>query len=98
MAIYIIRGTVTGHVKIGYSGNVERRLQNIQTACSEPIELLEVCPLGDRSTERRLHRQFRWYRIHGEWFKPEGDMWAWVARLKDKINRKNLEAMRHGWL
>ena len=60
------------HVKIGYTGNLEQRMHDLQTANSEKLRL--ICAIPFRSVElaekceKKLHKKFEKYRITGEWF------------------------------
>lgn len=56
------------HVKIGVSDNPGRRLKQMQTAQPAPLVLAGSMP-GHFGLERELHRIFKKYRTHGEWFK-----------------------------
>lgn len=57
-----------GYVKIGYSTDVDRRMESLQTMCPHGIKLLHVEP-GTMQTEKEWHRAYAEYRHNGEWFK-----------------------------
>ena len=58
-----------GPFKIGIAGNLQKRLETLQTAHYEDLEVVMVVEMENpRSLEKRLHRRFREYRIRGEWF------------------------------
>jgi hypothetical protein len=74
MHIYVI-GTQEKQ-KIGYSGNVEKRLSTLQTGNAEKIQIhytIEVSPDMARKIEKKIHNDYRYLMIRGEWFnmKPE---------------------------
>jgi hypothetical protein len=54
--------------KIGYSTNVNTRIRQLETASSEPVQLIAVAP-GGRPLEKDLHYEFRGLRVRLEWFK-----------------------------
>lgn len=69
MFIYVI-GTSTKQ-KIGFSGNVKRRLQTLQTGSSEQLHIhhfIEVPTDQARMVEKTIHREYNYLRIKGEWF------------------------------
>lgn len=55
-------------VKIGTTGNIANRFVELQRCSPMPLYLFGVA-LGGRDRERELHREFRKYRMHGEWFR-----------------------------
>lgn len=81
--LYIIQSAVTGAVKVGRSGNPERRLGEIQVGSPHRLKLILVAPeAGHR--ERAVHRSMERYRTRwadGEWFEERGlgevpsDLW-----------------------
>ena len=70
MFIYVI-GPEVGPQKIGLSGDVDKRLQTLQTGfpqtlCvhhKEPIEAKKV-----RVLEKKIHTELNHKRVRGEWF------------------------------
>lgn len=66
--VYVIGTPGSSTVKIGRSINVERRLADIQRMSPVPLEVLWSTP-GGHELETALHRHFRPYRSHGEWFR-----------------------------
>lgn len=68
--VYFIQAASGGPIKIGYSTNVEGRLQTLQIASSQRLELLVSIP-GSRATEAMIHHEFRSGRLEGEWFRED---------------------------
>ncbi len=65
--VYLIGCDETDLVKIGYSGNVDRRLREIQ--CMSPVTLRVLwTDRGSRAVEAALHTVFAGSRRQGEWF------------------------------
>lgn len=64
-------------IKIGYSDDVMSRMWDIQAGNHEKLELLG-CRIGDVQEERRLHRQFRQYAIHREWFAQSDEIMDYI--------------------
>ena len=66
--IYLVRAGAD--YKIGFSKHPEQRVKEIQTSCSEKVELIHKIPskLSIRLHESVLHRMFAAKRKNGEWF------------------------------
>jgi hypothetical protein len=65
------------YVKIGWSENVRRRLFDLQKYAPEKLVLYKLIP-ARQEIEGILHRRFKYYRLHGEWFALTGSPRAWV--------------------
>jgi len=68
--IYFVRSRNTGHVKIGYTANIQQRLVELTSKYGK-IDLLGVIT-GGRAFENALHRAFAEYRVvelGREWFR-----------------------------
>jgi hypothetical protein len=75
--IYAIEGA--GLVKIGRSFAPELRLSTMQTHSPVILTMLGYVK-GDHVKERSLHKKFRAYRVHGEWFRNDGAVKDWIAK------------------
>ena len=62
---YFFKNPTNSLIKIGKSNNVEKRKKIIEIGTGAELEVL--CVL-DENIEGKLHRKFKQYRIHGEWF------------------------------
>lgn len=71
----------SGAVKIGWSQNPEKRLNNIQAHNPRKCDLIGVLP-GKKADERRAHKQLSHHRISREWFALEGDVRAFVDAME----------------
>jgi hypothetical protein len=58
-----------GRIKIGTSGNVERRIANLNGMVPGGCRLLCAIP-GDAALEAHLHAVLAKHRVSGEWFEP----------------------------
>lgn len=84
--IYFI--TDRNNIKIGYTkGKIEKRLQQLQTSCSEKLYILGWIE-GDMNFEKELHIKFGASRIryNGEWFKPTSDLLDYINLNNQKEN------------
>lgn len=63
-----------GSVKIGVTTNLRRRMHRLGT---DPIIVLP----GGGAIEAELHRRFAHLRWHGEWFRCEADLAAYIDSL-----------------
>ena len=63
--VYLI-ANAEGHTKIGFSGNPEKRLQQLKTACPSAKLLCKF--VGTLQDEKHLHSMFHHRRFANEWF------------------------------
>ncbi len=76
---YFIQDGDYGPIKIGISGDVDKRLRCIQSCNPRQVRLL--CAInGDM--EMKLHAKFAAFRISGEWFKPVPVLVDFISQLK----------------
>ena len=68
--VYFIEAPSTGLVKIGKTTDLEERFKSLCTMSPTPLRLLKVIP-GYSDEEKTLHKRFKEYRRHGEWFELE---------------------------
>lgn len=80
--LYVIRGKVTGRVKIGASSFPPRRFKELSVG-SEEYELIAVVRDAG-SKEQLIHQRFAAHRVWREWFEPAPEILAWIAELKTK--------------
>jgi T5orf172 domain len=85
--VYIIGPANRRPVKIGYSDNVDSRLRALQTGSPLELGVLWTTP-GAQPLEDMLHKEFKHYRTHGEWFDfGELDPVTAVARAVKAIRK-----------
>lgn len=80
--VYIIGAKESPLVKIGTTDNVKRRLREIQNMCPVKLRVLWQT-VGNEQLERALHRRFRPWRKHGEWFDLSDPVAAVQKALSD---------------
>lgn len=92
MSVYVLSADALPVVKIGHSADPESRLMQIQPMSPDKLSLVLILP-GERFAEVELHRRFAHLRSHGEWFKAEPELMAWllserhtVGELQDLID------------
>jgi hypothetical protein len=66
-AVYFVRAHRMPLVKIGWSSGVRKRIDELQTCCPFPLELVAQVP-GSIQLEQSLHRRFSSSRMRAEWF------------------------------
>lgn len=66
--VYFIQEPATHAIKIGFSTNLRKRLESLQSANPYQLALLGALPDHDEKAEKRLHKRFDIYRLEGEWF------------------------------
>tara|TARA_B100001250_G_scaffold251151_1_gene215888 strand:- start:218 stop:886 length:669 start_codon:yes stop_codon:yes gene_type:complete len=69
------------YVKIGYSKNPEARLNTLQTASAERLNLMGYIP-GNPDTERQFHELFGHLRRKGEWFALTRQLYTCINRFE----------------
>lgn len=78
--VYVVRDDL-GRLKIGWTGgSVERRARGIEKASGHPLEIVASFQ-GTRRDERQVHEQLAASRLHGEWFRPSAEVYAWIGTL-----------------
>ena len=67
--VYFIRNKISGHIKIGRTKNIERRMDIFSKDFSFPIELIQhIYSLNYEKIELAFHFHFDKKRRNGEWF------------------------------
>jgi hypothetical protein len=80
--VYLVSMENTPYVKIGYSGNIQKRRRALSTGSPEPVRI--VCEIEcSREYEKLLHKQFEKYRKNGEWFlDSEGVITKYISAIE----------------
>ena len=69
--VYFVVNRRNGHIKIGYSKNIEQRMENIRPVVSGAGLTVVGVVNGWKKEERFLHNVFKEYRVgNTEWFAP----------------------------
>jgi len=82
--VYFIGCQTTKQVKIGFSANVTKRFNALKSQSPVPLELLITIP-GTKKDEKKLHKRFRKYRTHGEWFEPNKRIMRYLEKLRKRL-------------
>lgn len=84
-------------VKIGHAMDPRSRLRDLQVGNPEKLELLMVIE-GGRRTECEIHKRFAEQRLAGEWFRIEGDLREYMAKVyrekRSRISRQRWKRER----
>jgi Meiotically up-regulated gene 113 len=85
----------SGAIKIGFSSQVDARLEYLEMELGQTLTLLKTIP-GDRSVERKIHKRFTHLRVgRTEQFKPGDDLLEFIARpVLVGMNPSTVEAPR----
>ena len=70
------------YVKIGYTDDVERRMNEIRTHVPTELVLLTTLKNATRQTEREMHVRFAHLRHRGEWFLIDNQLMAVVDLIE----------------
>lgn len=79
-SIYFILAPSAQRIKIGYSGNPNKRINQLLTSSPHELEVLLVIP-GTRDEERSLHERFAHLRQHREWFTDCEELREYINHL-----------------
>jgi len=71
-------------VKIGFSLNVEKRLQQLSFEAGKPLTVLATVE-GGPALERKYHEQFASYRVRGEWFRLTPELSSEIQKLRTPV-------------
>jgi hypothetical protein len=89
--LYVIRSSMTGMVKIGFSTVVERRIEQICAERGEDLEVLGVDPrVVHVRQEEMIQEMFSYLWIDREWFYPSQRLITFGRALE------SLEIPKHG--
>lgn len=78
--VYFVQAPINGFIKIGHTAHhPDRRLESLRSGSPVPLVPLGVMP-GSQKTESRLHIRFHHLRSHSEWFSPDPDLLAYIAK------------------
>jgi hypothetical protein len=80
--VYFLECKGANAIKIGRSVDPRARLEALQAGCPLPLHFI-VKVRGGTEEEGMLHRRFGHLRIHGEWFRAEGDLVDYVLGLEE---------------
>lgn len=80
--VYFVQARHLGLIKIGFSGNPQKRLRSLKTGSPDELSILKVIK-GSPRLEAELHRRFVSDRVRGEWFKPSPALLSFIENLKD---------------
>jgi hypothetical protein len=67
-------------LKIGFTSDLNQRMTSLSATSPVPLTLLHSTP-GTMADERSWHRRFADYRLHGEWFRLQGELAAYLAEV-----------------
>lgn len=76
--VYFIESPTNNLVKIGVTDDPDHRFKTIRTMSPVPINLRGVI-IGNKETESKLHARFAHLRSHGEWFRLDAELTAFIA-------------------
>ena len=94
--LYFIEAPSVGQIKIGITGEMDRRLRSLRA--SSPVDLSLMLDIaGTARQEAALHRAFAADRTHGEWFKASDGLRRFIEEMSsmdERARQKRLGRMR----
>jgi hypothetical protein len=83
--VYFIQNK-DGNVKIGYSKDIEKRKQQLETANDHDLKLIAYIPEVGQHFENHLHGICKRFQIEREWFQKEAiDYLKMIKPIADLI-------------
>ncbi len=82
--VYYIQEEMDGNIKIGWSEDPIKRLQQHQTSNSRELRML-VYVKGSPDYEKEIHRKFQTSKTTGEWFKPDKKLLVHIEKERSKF-------------
>lgn len=80
--IYIIKADK--YVKIGVADDINYRLRQIQSTCPIRLEIINFWKINNTyHYEKFLHKRYKQYRVHGEWFALPADELIFLSKAND---------------
>lgn len=85
--VYFVRRGGSDKIKIGTTTNMDSRINALKHPLTGKLRVLATIP-GGRDVEKQMHARFKQYRIAGEWFRLEGELMEFVAKLQQRAKLK----------
>ena len=88
--IYFIQAEKTGLIKIGYSNNPKERCFILKSSNADNLCILKIIE-GNSRGESELHKKFRKFRHHNEWYYPNKEILNFIAETDSYLLGNNFE-------
>lgn len=82
--VYVVARATDGAIKIGWTGDVMRRVAELRKESRTAVELIACFP-GDKPDELRLHDRFLSDRLDGEWHSPSPAILSFIDNLRGHL-------------
>lgn len=77
--VYFVQATRLGLIKIGYARDMASRMSAMQAQSPDSLKVLGTIECGRaKALEQFLHAEFAELRSHGEWFRPDPILLAFI--------------------
>ena len=86
--VYFIQAA-TGHIKIGFSEQLQARLRALQLASPVALRLLATLGAKGPESEAKIHARFSGLRSHGEWFFPAQQLVEFIQSISSRQGNNN---------
>ena len=88
--LYFIQAKKTRLIKIGFSTNPKDRCRILKSFNADSLRILKIIK-GNRTGENDLHKRFRKYRHHNEWYYPNQEILDFIEETDSYILKEDLE-------
>ena len=92
--IYFIQDGEGRNIKIGFSGNPNERIKQLQIGNGKVFIPL-IIQEGNEKKEDSYHEMFKEHHLHGEWFKPHDSILLFINSQKIKGETKLDNSYKH---
>jgi hypothetical protein len=77
-SVYFIKNLSSGHIKIGWSSDPERRIKELQPGAEGKLVLMATQP-GGVETEASIHKHFKDLLFYGEWYIQDSSLLSYIS-------------------
>lgn len=84
--VYFIQSVIGGPIKIGTSLFPRGRLVDLQYYSPFKLRIIGTIKGEGYKKEAELHKKFRVYRLHGEWFEPAEALLNYIKTIQEGSN------------
>jgi hypothetical protein len=90
--VYFVEGEDTGLFKIGVTDDIDERMRVLSSGSPVPLVLRAKIDGANESVEHDLHKFFREYAHHGEWFLLPKN---WEEKLLSRYTLEHVVLLKH---
>jgi hypothetical protein len=78
--VYFVECSLSSRIRIGTTIDPTQRVQQLNTFNCAPVRLVGTLS-GGTVIEKFVHDRFNHLRLHGDWFQPAPELWAFIEDI-----------------